>query len=252
MRRRCPEVIKRIRFATGLDATRDFSVDWPAAEAGVLAAPPDVRPVRVVACTVLPEITPDHLHDGVAIEWFEDTGHLARFEAWLASPAGQGTDELFAQVLDIEASPLFVAEEHIMRGSEWMDERWRRGGATLKHMAIATRAVSLTPEQFSHLWKTRAGKVGTVVIPDAARGRAYVQNHAIPPPHGSWDYDAVNEVYFEAGDLDGIQARIDFFARTMKDNGEADLVGNSWFIVAREELLQPGGGDQAGIPRRPL
>jgi hypothetical protein len=79
--------------------------------------------------------------------------------------------------------------------------------------------------------------VGTVVIPDEARGRAYVQNHALPPPAGSWVYDALNEVYFEADDLDGIRARIDFFAETMKEQREDDLVSESWFVVAREEPL---------------
>ncbi len=229
-------MIKRIRFATGLGANDDFSVGWPAVVTRALAAPPAVRPLRVVSCTVLPEITPDHLYDGVGIEWFQDTEHLARFEAWLTSPMGQGTGEMVAQVLDLHASPLFVAEEHILRGSDWMEERWRSGGARLKHMAIAKRAVGLTPEQFSHLWKTRAGKVGTVVIPDEARGRAYVQNHALPPPRGSWAYDALNEVYFDSDDLDGIRARIAFLAETMEEHGEEDLVSESWFVVAREEL----------------
>ncbi len=230
-------MIKRIRFATGLGGNGDFSAGWPVAVAGALAAPPGVRPLRAVSCTVLPEITPDHPHDAVGIEWFEDTGHLARFEAWLTSPLGQSTDQMVAQVLDLEASPLFVAEEHVLRGSEWMEERWRSGGARLKHMAIAKRAAGLTPAQFSDLWKTRAGKVGTVVIPDQARGRAYVQNHALPPPGRSWAYDALNEVYFDSDDLDGIRARIAFFAETMQEHGEEDLVSESWFVVAREELL---------------
>jgi hypothetical protein len=230
-------MIKRIRFATGSGARGDFASAWPAALAGALAAPTGVRPVRVVSCTVLPDITPDLLHDGMGIEWFDDPPHLARFEAWLASPPGQGAEAMAARVLDPDASPLFVAEEHVLRGSDWMEERWRRGGATLKHMAIAKRAAGLAPAQFSELWKTRAGKVGTVVIPDQARGRAYVQNHAVLPAQGSWAYDAVNEVYFDSDDFDGIHARIAFFSETMKEGGEKDLVSESWFVVAREEPL---------------
>jgi hypothetical protein len=230
-------VIKRVRFATGLGAGRDFSAGWSAAAAAALDAPPGVRPVRVVSCTVLADVTPDQLHDGVGIEWFEDAGHLGRFEAWLRSPPGQDTAGIVARVLDLDASPLFVAEEHVLRGSDWMEERWRSGGARLKHMAIARRAAGLTPARFSELWRTRAGKVGTVLIPDEARGRAYVQNHALPPPHGSWAYDALNEVYFDADDFDGIRARMAFFAETMKEHGEEDLVSASWFVVAREELV---------------
>jgi hypothetical protein len=230
-------MIKRIRFATRARSSDDFSSAWPAALAAALSAPPDVRPLRVVSCSVLPDVTPDHLHDAIGIEWFGDTGHLARFESWLASPQGEDVDGLLSRILDRDTSPVLIAEEHVLRGSEWMDERWRRGGASLKHMAIAKRAAGLTPAQFSELWKSRAGRVGTVVIPDEARGRAYVQNHPLPRPNGSWAYDALNEVYFEVDDLNGLRARIAFFADTMKTNREEDLVSGSWFVAAREELL---------------
>ena len=230
-------MIKRIRFATRAPSGPDFSSAWPAAVAASLSAPPAARPLRVVSCSVLPDMTPDHPHDGIGIEWFGDAGHLARFGSWLTTPQGKHVDRQLSEVLDLEASPLLIAEEHVLRGSGWMDERWRRGGARLKHMAIAKRAAGLTPMQFSELWKSRAGKVGTVVIPDEARGRAYVQNHPLPPPGGSWAYDALNEVYFEDDDLDGVRARTAFFADTMKVQREDDLVSESWFVVAREELV---------------
>jgi hypothetical protein len=230
-------VIKRIRFATRSRSGRDFSSAWPAALAAALSAPSEVRPLRVASCSVLSDVTPDHLHDGIGIEWFGDAEHLARFESWLTSPRGQYIDGLLPEVLDLDASPLLIAEEHVLRGSDWIDERWRRGGTALKHMAIARRAAGLTPVQFSELWKGRAGQVGTVVIPDEARGRAYVQNHPLPPPDDYWAYDALNEVYFGADDLDGVRARIAFFADTMKTQREDDLVSESWFVVAREELL---------------
>jgi len=225
-------VIKRVRFATRSGAG-DFG-SWPAAVAAARAAPPEVRPVRVVSCTVLPDITPDQIHDGIGIEWFVDVAHLARFESWLASPEGSGLDDRLGEVLDLEASPLLLAEEHVIRGADWLEERWRQGGPRLKHMAIARRAAGLTPTEFSELWKTRAGKVGSVTIPDEARGRAYVQNHQLVPPAGPWAYDAFNEVYFESDDVDGVRARIDFFADTMKAHSEDDLVSESWFVVGRE------------------
>ena len=235
-------MIKRIRFATrpaaaaaGGTAAGDFAAAWRAAVAGALAAPPDARPVRVAVCTALPELTPDPRHDGIGLEWFTDAGHLARFESWLSSPAGRLVDELLARAVDPAASPVVVAREHVMRGADWLERRWRDGGERLKHMAIARRAAGLTPAEFSERWRGRAGRVGAVVIPESARGQAYLQNHPLPRSSGEWAYDALNEVYVDG--LDGMRARIAWFAENLDGRGEADLVGQSWFVAAREEVL---------------
>ena len=68
-----------------------------------------------------------------------------------------------------------------MRGATWLDQRWREGGESLKHMAIARRAAGLTPAEFSDaVEETGAGKVGrAIVIPDGRAGQAYVQNHPV-------------------------------------------------------------------------
>lgn len=50
-----------------------------------------------------------------------------------------------------------------------------------------------------------------------------------------WAYDAVNEVYFD--DLDGLRARIAWFAEHFDGVGEDDLAGESWFVAVREEAL---------------
>jgi hypothetical protein len=231
-------MLKRVRFAAR--AGPDFSARWPAALASVLGAPADARPSRVVACTVLSEMTPDPVYDGIGIEWYRDTSHLARLESWLASPAGAVVGERLAGAIDVTASPILVAEEHVLRGADWLDERWRDGGDKLKHMAIAIRAPGLTPAEFSELWKGRAGKVGQAAIPAAARGRAYVQNHPVPRPGDPWAYDALNEVYFD--DMDGVRTRMAFFAASPRED---DLVGQNWFVVAREELIQ---SDRATAP----
>jgi hypothetical protein len=62
-----------------------------------------------------------------------------------------------------------------------------------------------------------------------------VQNHPTPRADGDWPYDAVNEVYFD--DLDALRVRVEFFAETLGDQTEDDLVGDNWFVVAREEVV---------------
>jgi hypothetical protein len=192
-------------------------------------APPGVRPVRIVGCTVLPELTAEAPGEAIGIEWFEDPGHLARFEAWLAGrPAGE------------DDGAVVVADEVVMRGADWLDERWLRGGESLKQMALATRADGLTPEEFSRRWRSRAGTVVTptgtpVVIPDEARGRAYVQNHPRPRDSGEWAFDAVNEVYFD--DENALRTRIEWFAENMGDQGESDLVSRFTFVAVREQII---------------
>jgi hypothetical protein len=202
-------------------------------------APPGVRPRRVVACTSLSGLGPDPVCDGIGIEWFGDVAHLGRFEEWLASPGGAPLTLQLEDATQVEASPLLVADEHVVRGEAWLDQRWRQGGQKLKHMAIATRAAGLSVAEFSERWRARAGTMGTatggvVSIPERARGRAYVQNHPRPDaPAGG--YDALNEVYFD--DLDSLRFRIEWFGQNLRQETEADLVSRSWFVAAREELV---------------
>jgi hypothetical protein len=205
-------LIKRIVFGS-----TDGERQWP-------EGPPDARPRRVVLCTSLPEVVPDPVTEKIRIEWFDDPDHLQRFLDW--RPDGSSGD-------------VMVADELVLRGADWLDKRWREGGERLKHMAIATRAAGLTVKEFSSLWRTRAGTVGrrggpVVTIPDRARGCAYVQNHPHPDLSAS-RYDALNEVYFD--DLDSLRFRIDWFRENLKGQAEADLVGESWFVAASEEIL---------------
>jgi hypothetical protein len=226
-------VIKRILFATrrsGLTA-ESFPGAWRRTASRSLAAPPAARPLRLVVCTVLPDVTPDPKHDGISLEWFGSPDHLARYQVWLA--AANDTD-LLGQAVDVARSPVVIAEEHVRRGEDWLARRWRQGGVKLKHMAIARRAQGLTLAEFFDLWQSRAGRIGTVAIPDEARGLAYIQNW---PQAGrvEWAYDALNEVYFD--DLDGLQARLAYFQRMLGDRTEEDLVSENWFVAAREEVL---------------
>jgi hypothetical protein len=234
-------VIKRVRFAT---RSKDlsfgaFSAAWPDAVALAARAPAGIRPSRAVVCISLPEPTgPGPRHDGIGIEWFADVGHLDRFQEWLASPDGRVLLGQADAIVDRGASPVVVAREHVLRGADWLERRWL-GGAALKHMAMARRAPSLTPAEFSRRWRNHAGQAHArgaaraIVIPDAVRGRAYVQNHPSPREGGEWAYDALNEVYFD--DMAGLLGRIEWFRQNPPQDD--DLFGRSWFIAAREEIV---------------
>jgi hypothetical protein len=224
-------MIKRIRLMSHSVAGDRCAASWRAAATAALSAPPQVRPVRTAACTTLPEILPDPRFDAIGLEWYADDAHLARFASWLATPHGSAVSE----ALSGTDQDIVVARERPLRGADWLERRWREGGARLKHMAIARRAEGLTPAEFSDRWRNRAGLVGAVAIPDEARGQAYVQNHPLPKAGAGWPYDAVNEVYFD--DLAGLRTRIAWFAEHFDGVGEEDLVAESWFVAVREEAL---------------
>lgn len=159
---------------------------WTHAVAGTAEAPIDVRPQRIAVCTTVSELTgADPKHDGIGLEWFADEQHLERFESWIRTPDGQSSLTGIGLVVDPEASPVIHAEETILRGADWLEQRWRDGGVKLKHMAIARRAAGLTPAEFSERWRNHAGQLNrsgntpAIVIPDEARGCAYVQNHPL-------------------------------------------------------------------------
>jgi hypothetical protein len=129
-----------------------------------------------------------------------------------------------------------AATESVVRGPSWLDQRWRDGGARVKHMALATRAAGLTPAEFAERWRSHAGTVGGVPVPDAARGQAYVQNHPLPHPEsGEWPYDAINEVYFD--DVEGLKARVEWFRANVPHPADGVLFGQSWLVAVREVIV---------------
>jgi hypothetical protein len=237
-------MIKRIRFAARRDnvAPDAFIHALREALATSSRAGNDARPVRSALCVTLPDVEGcDARHDAITFEWFDGAAHLQRFDRWRERGDGGGYERRIDQL--VSASALVVAEEHVMRGADWLEERWREGGPRFKHMAVALRAATLTQAEFSDLWVSRAGQVRTsaaattTVIPDVARGLAYAQNHPTARAHGDWPYDAVNEVWFD--DLEALAVRVQFFAETLGDGTEDDLVRENWFVVAREEVVTP-------------
>ena len=108
-------------------------------------------------------------------------------------------------------------------------------------MAIAVRARNLSAREFSERWRSHAGQLGGsagaagAVIPDDARGLAYVQDHPCPRPTGEWVYDGLNEVWFD--DVEALRTRIGWFREKLLDHRDDDLVRQSWFIAAREEVV---------------
>jgi hypothetical protein len=239
-------LIKRMRFASRAPGTSStaFAQVWPAAVAALGEAPVAARPLRVAVCTTLPGLVDgDPQHDGIAVEWFTDARHLARFADWQRSGPGAAARVGIDALVDPTASPVVVASEVVLRGADWLADRWRVGGEKLKHMALARRADGLTPAEFAQRWRNHAGRAGGAVIPDAARGLAYVQNHPCPRADGEWAYDAVNEVYFD--DEAALRHRIAWMAANLDPGGD-DLIRRSWFVAVREVVLVSSAASPSG------
>jgi hypothetical protein len=170
------------------------------------------KPLRAVACVVLHDAPGcDVPHDAISMEWFSGPGSVAQ---------------------PMAAEATLLASEHVLRGADWLEQRWSQPLPKYKHMALAQRARGLTATQFSERWRNRPGRVGAVEIPAAARGHAYVQNHPLgeDPP-----YDAVNEVYFD--DLASMHSRIELFAKLDVLQADADLVSATRFAIVVEHVI---------------
>ncbi len=170
--------------------------------------------LRAVRCTVLPELSDAGApHSEIWIEWLAD-GALVR-----AEPGA------------------IVVEELVLRGADWLAERWADGGVRYKHMALARRADGMSRGEFSDRWRHHAGQIraagsaSPLVIPDIARGQAYVQNH----PVVGGRYDAVNEVWFD--ELADLRTRVEWFEANLDRQTQSDLVRASTFISVREETV---------------
>lgn len=236
-------MIKRIQFVrrgVGVHAER-FALRWVQECARVRHVPAEVRPLRVVACVALDSLLQDPApHDAVRMDWFAAETSLRAYERWW-----QANHKLHGQVLEQlapEAMQEVVAEEHVLRGAQWLQQRWS-DGAKFKHMALARRAHGLTPQEFADRWRAKAGKLQAPAagggrtlapIPDTVKGCAYVQNHPLLGAQ-EWPYDAINEVYFE--DLTALRARVDFFQQRDVAQSEAGLVREPRFMAVREHIV---------------
>ena len=227
-------MIKRIAFVSRRAevSAAEFGARWVASVAPIQAAPATVRPLRAVVCTTLHDIPGSGaLHDGLSLLSFPDVEALRRFDAW------QAREVPAPDLVDPERTVQVIAEEVVLRGADWLVRRWKEGSLKYKHMALARRAESLTPSQFSERWRSRAGRIGgsattpVLAIPEAAQGSAYIQNH----PLASAGYDAINEVYFD--DLEAMRARLDFFREHDPRRADADLVSAAHFLVVREQVV---------------
>jgi hypothetical protein len=236
-------MIKRVRFVTRRDGLTAgaFAAAWVDAATLVTHGPAGVRPSRAVACTTLRDVAgTDARHDGLSIEWFSSMDALRRFETWLQTEDGQGAASA-SGLIEPTATSVFVAEELVLRGADWLARRWANDAVKLKHMALARRAEGLGAAEFGERWRGRSGIVGgagsarAVAIPDAAKGLAYVQNHAVVGAAPRCRYDAVNEVYFD--DLAALRRRVDFFSTIDVGRVDADLVSEVTFVAVAEHVL---------------
>lgn len=206
-------MIKRIELLCTSELER-----WLQRATSAVSVPPLRAAVsRVVQGSAAP-------HDAIGITWFQDLAAMR---------------SAYAHALQ-EPGTVIIAEEHVLRGADWLEQRWLDRTPKYKHMALARRAAGLSATEFSERWRNRPGRIGsgtsaqTLEIPAAARGHAYVQNH---PVHGANEalYDAINEVYFD--DIASMQSRIAFFADHNVAHADADLVSEALFVVVEEHPL---------------
>jgi len=238
-------MIKRFGFVNRHSSLSpsEFAAVWSATATLVREAPADVRPLRAVTCTTLHGVVGTEApYDGITVEWFADLVALQRFEAWLATRQGCVLGSVSSAKAH-DATTQIVADEAVMRGADWLLRRWQGGETKLKHMALARRAHGLSAAEFSARWRSRPGTVGgagaapAIVIPEQARGHAYVQNHPVANTAAAPRYDAINEVYFD--DLASMQARIDFFVAHDVGRADADLVSQAVFVAVTEQVVFP-------------
>lgn len=187
---------------------------------GRLAGP---RPRRLVVNRVLPERSdPGTGIDAVVVEWL--------------------ADDVAARPDRAEQSPWLSVEEVVLRGGDWLEQRWRTGGACYKHLALATRSPGLTQAEFAEGWREHAGSVSSpsggpaVPIPDAARGQAYVQDHPVLAADGpAAPFDGLNEVWFD--DLAGLDARRAWFAEHGVGRTDDGLFAPATYLAAVEIIV---------------
>jgi EthD domain len=243
-------VIKRVRLVTRAAhcPPATFASNWPVSVSIGAEAPPGIGPSRLAVGTTIRGETRSAggavpRHDGVVLEWYTDADHRRRFDAWSAPRSRREG----APLVDTAAGIVLDVDELVLRGEPWLHEHWLVDEPAFVHMALARRVAGLSAEEFSRLWKEHAGRLGRagagppVVIPDDARGLAYVQNHPVlAHPRGTSpgrdpEYDAVNEVYF--ADLESLGRRVAWFDHNLGAGADPELVGESWFLVVRVDVV---------------
>jgi hypothetical protein len=151
----------------------------------------------------------------------------------------QWFDDIDRALADNRA-PTVVAEEVVLRGADYLAERWAGGGERLKMMSFGRRNPRWSAAEFSARWRGEAGTVGGDSIPADVRGLAYVQNHPIDPDDHDWPFDAVNEVWFERLDL--LRRRGAYIAAKLASPSPAPAdslmaPGAAWSMFVRESPL---------------
>jgi hypothetical protein len=203
--------VKVIRF---LDAEAgDLRDRW----ARALSRGDPGAPYRVtVATPVEADDLPEPPFAAVDLQWFADAEAALR----------QVDPELGVGKWEI------VAEELVLRGDDYLRNRWEAGGPRYKMMSFGRRNPALTPEEFSARWRGHAGQLGTERIPDDVRGLAYVQNHPVPVEGRSWPLDAINEVYMER--LDDLRRRHAYLAARQPSADDLMSPTETWSMCLEE------------------
>lgn len=55
--------------------------------------------------------------------WFANAAHLARFASWIRTPDGRAALAPAEALMDV-ATQVVVADEVVLRGADWLEQRW--------------------------------------------------------------------------------------------------------------------------------
>ena len=168
-------VTKRLTFVRRAPTVpaEEFAVRWrDATLARFDALAPSRRPRRVVHCVVRPGATRPSW-DGVELAWFAATDDATGAASWTHAP------ELGDTPLDGSAVSVDV-EERTVSGGDWLEDRWRLGGALGSVLiGLIEAADGLGREAFRDYWWDRHRPLADGLVPDEVAPVAYVHDYVL-------------------------------------------------------------------------
>jgi len=164
-------VIKRVTFVRRASTApvETFAAQWRSATlARVESLPPSLRPIRLAHCVVRSGATKPPW-DGVAISWHQTTS----LESWTNSWAHADSP------LDGPGVSVTV-EERIVEGGDWLDDRWRDGGAMgFVLIGLIEAADGLSRAAFRDYWWDRHRPLANSLVPVDLAPVAYVHDYVL-------------------------------------------------------------------------
>jgi hypothetical protein len=172
-----------------------FAERWDALDAEVSRAY-SAGPSGLVHGSALQLGTTAAPYDGVTVAWYPDESSYGQFAASLAADTAHGRD--WAEIVDTGSTVELIVEERVVRGEEWIAERWstRAEDTVFMLTAFIERRAATTRDAFRDYWWLDHRPLANRLIPPDAQGSAYLQNVVIGDVPSQWD--GVGELYLDS------------------------------------------------------